>query len=224
MARNAVQFQKGFGLAEFQRLHGCEVQCHAHLVKQRWPDGFVCPHCQGRRHSYCAERRVFRCTDCRKQTSARAGTIFHASRTPLTKWYLAIHLVTSSKNDVAALELARQLDVKWDTAWLIKQKLMEVMRLRNQTYKLSGTIQIDDAYLGGEKPRIPGKSGRGAPGKTPFVIAVQTRDMKPIYTHVRRVPGFTKAAIKAYAVAASSRARGCTAMASAASTGWPTPA
>ena len=167
----------------------------------RWPDGFVCPHCQGRRHSYSAERRVFRCTDCRKQTSARAGTIFHASRTPLTKWYLAIHLVTSSKNDVAALELARQLDVKWDTAWLIKQKLMEVMRLRNQTYKLSGTIQINDAYLGGEKPRIPGKSGRGAPGKTPFVIAVQTRDMKPIYTHVRRVPGFTKAAIKAYAVA-----------------------
>lgn len=201
MARNAVQFQKGLGLLEFQRLYGTEDLCHAHLVGQRWPDGFVCPHCRGTRHSTSATRRVFRCTACRKQTSARSGTIFHASRTPLTKWYLAIHLVASSKNDVAALELSRQLDVKWDTAWLIKQKLMEVMRQRNQAYKLNGTIQIDDAYLGGEKPRIPGKSGRGAPGKIPFVIAVETRDTKPFYTHVRRVRAFDKVAIKAYAEA-----------------------
>ena len=201
MARNKVQFQKGLGMAEFQRLYGTQELCHAHLVAQRWPDGFVCPHCQQRRHSYCAKRRIFRCTGCRKQTTARAGTIFHASHTPLTKWYLAIHLVASSKNDVAALELSRQLDVKWDTAWLIKQKLMEVMRQRNRAYKLQGTIQIDDAYLGGEKPAKPGKSGRGAPGKTPFVIAVETHDMKPIYTQVRRVKAFDKIEIKAYAEA-----------------------
>jgi hypothetical protein len=57
--------------------------------------------------------------------------------------------------------LARQLGVKWDTAWLIKQKLMEVMRQRYAIYKLEGDVQIDDAYLGSEKP---GKVGRGAPG------------------------------------------------------------
>ena len=69
--------------------------------------------------------------------------------------------------------MARQLDVKWDTAWLIKQKLMEVMLQRNSTYKLSGDIQVDDAYQGGEKP---GKTGRGAANKVPFVVAVETRD------------------------------------------------
>ena len=131
------------------------------------------------------------------QTSARAGTIFHKSRTPLVKWFLAMHLMTSSKNDIAALELARQLDVKWDTAWLIKQKLMEVMRQRNSIYKLAGDIQIDDAYQGGEKP---GKRGRGAANKTPFVIAVQTRDGRPIYAHMRAIAAFTKEAIKDYAV------------------------
>jgi ribosomal protein L37AE/L43A len=201
MARNEVQFQKGLGLAEFQRLYGTEDQCHAHLIEQRWPDGFVCPACGERKHSYAHRKRIFQCSACRKQTSTRSGTLFHASRTPLTKWYLAIHLISSSKNDVAALELARQLDVKWDTAWLIKQKLMEAMRQRNRAYKLQGTIQIDDAYLGGEKPRQAGKSGRGAPGKVPFVIAVETRDAKPIYTQVRRVSGFTKQALKDYAVA-----------------------
>ncbi len=70
-------------------------------------------------------RRQFECSACRTQTSVLAGIIFHKSRTPLSKWFLAIHLITSAKNDVAALELARQLGVKSDTAWLLKQKLME---------------------------------------------------------------------------------------------------
>ena len=196
MARNEVQFQKGLSMSEFNRRHGTEDQCHAALVKMRWPDGFVCPKCAGRKHGYCWPKRLFQCTACRVQTSARAGTIFHKSRTPLTKWFLAMHLMTASKNDIAALELARQLDVKWDTAWLIKQKLMEVMLQRNSIYKLAGDVQVDDAYQGGEKP---GKRGRGAGNKTPFVIAVQTRDGRPIYTQMRSIPGFTKEAVKGYA-------------------------
>jgi len=196
MARNGVQFQKGLSMAEFHRRFGTEEHCHAALVSMRWPDGFVCPKCVGRKYSYCAPKRLFQCTSCRLQTSARAGTIFHKSRTPLTKWFLAMHLMTAAKNDIAALELARQLDVKWDTAWLIKQKLMEVMRQRNSIYKLSGDIQIDDAYQGGEKP---GKRGRGAANKTPFVIAVQTRKGRPIYTQLRCITGFTKEAVKDYA-------------------------
>ena len=198
MARNPVQFQKGLSLSEFSARYGREEQCHAALIEMRWPEGFVCPKCGGRKYSYAKARRIFQCSACRAQTSVKAGTIFHKSRTPLVKWFLAIYLLTQSKNDVAALELARQLGVKWDTAWLMKQKLMETMRLRNQTYKLKGDVQLDDAYLGGEKP---GKRGRGAANKTPFVIAVETREDKPIYTQLRRVAGFTSEEIKAYAAA-----------------------
>lgn len=198
MARNPVQFQKGLGLAEFNVRYGTEEQCHAALIQMRWPEGFVCPRCGARKHSYSAGRRVFQCSACRAQTTVKAGTILHKSRTPLTKWFLAIYLLTQSKNDIAALELARQLGVKWDTAWLIKQKLMEAMRQRNHIDKLAGDVQIDDAYLGGEKP---GKTGRGAASKTPFVIAVETREDKPIYTQLRRVSGFTSAAIRSYATA-----------------------
>lgn len=199
MSRNQVQFQKGLSLAEVLRLYGTEELCHAALVEMRWPDGFVCPHCGEREHSYYAARRLFQCSACRAQTSVKAGTIFHGSRTPLTKWFLAMHLITSAKNDVAALELSRQLGVKWDTAWLIKQKLLAVMLERNATYKLSGDVQVDDAYLGGERPAVPGKAGRGAPNKTPFVIAVETHHGEPQYTQLRPVPDFTKAAIKAWA-------------------------
>lgn len=196
MARNSVQLQKGLSMAEFMRRYGTEELCHAALVAMRWPEGFVCPACGGCDHGFSAARRIFQCSACRVQTSAKSGTIFHKSKTPLTKWFLAIHLLTSAKNDISGLELARQLDVKWDTAWLIKQKLMEVMRQRNSIYKLSGDVQIDDAYLGGEKA---GKTGRGAANKVPFVVAVATRDSKPIYTQLRRVEGFTKAAIRDFA-------------------------
>ena len=196
MARNKVQFQKGLDMAEFQRIYGSEEQCHAALVTMRWPTGFICPKCAGSKNSFCTPKRLFQCSGCGLQTSVRAGTVFQKSKTPLTKWFLAMHLMTCSKNDISGMELSRQLDVKWDTAWLIKQKLMEVMLQRNSIYKLSGDIQVDDAYQGGEKA---GKPGRGAANKLPFVIAVETRDGRPIYTQLRVVSGFTNEAVRDYA-------------------------
>lgn len=198
MARNKVQFQKGLDMAEFQRLYGSEEQCHAALVTMRWPTGFICPKCTTSKYSFCTPKRLFQCSGCGLQTSVRAGTVFQKSKTPLTKWFLAMHLMTCSKNDISGMELSRQLDVKWDTAWLIKQKLMEVMLQRNSIYKLKGDIQVDDAYQGGEKA---GKPGRGAANKLPFVIAVETRDGRPIYTQLRVVSGFTNEAIRDYAMA-----------------------
>lgn len=198
MGRNLVQFQKGLSVVEFLDRYGREEQCFAALVDMRWPRGFVCPHCSGRRYSFLRTRRLWQCSACRRQTSVRAGTIFAGSSTSLRKWFLAIYLITQSKNDIAALELARQLGVKWDTAWLMKQKLLEVMRVRNATYQLDGEVQIDDAYLGGSRP---GKPGRGAAGKMPFLIAIQTRNGKPIYAHMRPVSAFTSDQIRDYAAA-----------------------
>ena len=66
MARNPVQFQKGLSLIEFNRRYGTDEQCHAALIAMRWPDGFVCPHCKGRKHSYSPARcSVLRVATCR---------------------------------------------------------------------------------------------------------------------------------------------------------------
>jgi transposase-like protein len=196
MARNPVQFQRGMSLAAFQAEYGSEERCHTALFSQRWPDGFVCPKCQGQRHSYCVRRRLYQCSACRAQTSLKAGTIFHKSKILLTKWFLAIYLLTQSKNDISALELSRQLGVKYDTAWAMKHKLMAAMAERNKAYKLKGEVQIDDAYLGGARKGTP---GRGAEGKTPFLAAVETRDGKPFYIKLRTVPAFTKRAAERFA-------------------------
>ena len=87
MARNKVQHQKGLSEAEFDRRYGSEEQCRAAVVKWRWPDGFVCPECGGRRHSLVKTRALYQCTTCRRQTSLTAGTIFAATKLSLRSWF-----------------------------------------------------------------------------------------------------------------------------------------
>lgn len=109
---------------------------------------------------------------CGYQCSVIAGTIFEATKLPLTRWFMAMQLLTQSKNNVSALELMRQLGVSYPSAWLMKHKIMEAMRQRESTRQLCGRVEIDDAYLGGE--RSGGKTGRGSENKVPFVAAMQT--------------------------------------------------
>lgn len=177
MARNRVQFQKGMSLAEFQAIYGAEEQCRQAVIAWRWPGGFECPHCGGRAHAIVGRRRLFQCHACRTQTSVKAGTIFANSLLPLTKWFLAIYLLTQSKNSISTLELSRQLGVKWDTAWLLRQKLIAAMADREVLRKLGGRVEMDDAVMGGEKSELEGgRRGRAGPNKTPFVVAVETTD------------------------------------------------
>jgi hypothetical protein len=198
MAMNRVQFQAGLSMAEFIRQYGSEERCLAALELARWPNGFVCPHCGDTRHSsFEREGRLYRqCSRCRVQTTVTAGTIFESTKVALTSWFLAMHLLTQAKNNVSALELKRHLGVSYPTAWLLKQKLMQVMVDREQSLVLTGRVEIDDAYLGGERPGTP---GRGSENKRPFVVAVQTRlDGRPQRVAFEAM-AFTKAGIQDWA-------------------------
>lgn len=176
MASYDIQFQKGLSLREFMAGYGTEEQCIEAVCKARWRDGFVCPECGSVRHWRLA-RGLFQCQECRHQTSPTAGTIFQGTKLPLTVWFQAMHLLTQGKHSVSALELKRQIGVCYETAWAVKQKLMQVMLEREEKTVLSGRIEVDDAYVGGE--RHEGKRGRGAAGKTPFVVAVMTNPDHP---------------------------------------------
>src|SRR5450759_5332178 len=137
MTMNHVQFQPGLSMAEFMDQYGSDDKCEAALIESRWPAGFACPECDGKRSSsFRREGRLyFQCTACRHQCSVISGTIFAATKLPLSRWFLAMHLLTQSKNNVAALELKRHLGVCYKTAWLVKHKLMEVMRVRDALRK-----------------------------------------------------------------------------------------
>jgi transposase-like protein len=195
MKKNSIQFQKGISLHDFLEKYGTEEQCRQALYQFRWPNGFVCPHCG---NTTCCElgRKVYQCHKCHHQTSLTAGTIFHGTKLPLKKWFLSIYLLTQRKQSLSALQLSREIGVKYDTAWSLKQKLMQVMLERQQSKQLKGRIEIDDAYLGGE---MAGKRGRGSVNKIPFLAAVETtQDGKPVQIQLRRIKGFRKAEIDRY--------------------------
>jgi ribosomal protein L37AE/L43A len=194
MAMNRVQFQPGLSMTEFLDRYGSEDKCEAALVAARWPQGFACPACASGVHSVFVRdgRRYWQCGSCRHQCSVISGTIFEATKLPLMRWFVAMHLLTQSKNNVAALELKRHLGVCYKTAWLMKHKLMEVMRQREDSRVLDGRVEIDDAYLGGE--RAGGKRGRGSENKIPFIAAVQTTpDGHPLYACFAKQPFTTEA-------------------------------
>ena len=203
MSINRVQFQKGLSMAEFFERYGSEDQCHAALVSQRWPDGFVCPDCGGSQHCTFMrdERRYWQCRACRTQFTVTSGTVFEATKLPLRRWFLAMHLMTQSKNNVSALELKRHLGVRYKAAWLMKHKLLQVMSEREESRVLDGRVEIDDAYLGGE---LQGKRGRGSENKVSFVVAVQTtEDGQPVALRMNPV-AFTSKALANWALKALS--------------------
>jgi transposase-like protein len=173
MAGKLAARVRGPSEAQFRAAYGTEAQCRAVVEKLRWPAGFVCPLCGGREGTQLSTRPKIQCRSCRHQVSLTAGTVFHATKLPLTRWFMAFWLIATAKNGISSVELGRRLGIKQTNAWALKQKIMAVMAGREAQKPLSGRVEMDDAYLGGHRR---GKRGRGAAGKQPFVAAVSTSD------------------------------------------------
>ena len=197
MAKNKIQFQKGLSLPEFLAQYSSEEQCRAALSKMRWPNGFVCPKCGHTSYSDIRHRQLYQCCACRFQTSLIQGTIFSATKLPLTTWMLGIYLITQSKDGISSLNLARSLGISANAALRMKHKLQQVMKNRDDHYLLEGNILMDDAYWGGKKN--DGKRGRGATGKIPFVAALALSEKgHPLFIKLNQVQQFTLKEISAW--------------------------
>jgi len=200
MAMNRIQFQPGLSMPDFLKDYGTEAQCEQALEAVGWPEGFRCPRCDDTAHYVVRDgvRKVFQCFACRHQASLIAGTLFQGTKRPLTTWFLAVYLISQAKTGLSALALRGQLGVSYPTAWLMQHKLMQAMADREDRYVLDGKVQVDDAYLGGE--RTGGKVGRGSENKIPFVAAVSlSENNRPIRVRFTPVAGFTLKAISSWA-------------------------
>src|SRR5689334_21275546 len=150
-------------MPSFLARFGTDEQCREYLFEARWPEGSRCAAC-GHDDAYTLKTKiVYECVACRKQHSLPAGTIFGQTKTGLSRWFLAIYLVTSSKGGIAATELRRQLGLgSYGTAWSWLHKIRRAM-VRPDRQPLAGRVEADETYVGGPRP---GKRGRGAAGKT----------------------------------------------------------
>jgi transposase-like protein len=136
----------------------------------RWPDGFVCPRCENA-GGWRVSDGSFKCTRCKAQTAVTAGTLFDRRRTPLTVWFQVCWEFATAKSGVSALALKRTLQIgSYQTAWAMLHRLRRVL-IRPGRELLSGQVEVDETYIGGEEPGLAG--GRAKGKKALVAVAVE---------------------------------------------------
>lgn len=184
---------EGMNVVEWQKHFGTEEACAATLAKRRWPNGFQCPRCGHDRGSFISTRHTHECRRCHYQASLTAGTLFHSTNLPLTKWFWAIYLMASDKGGISAVRLSGLIGVSWITASRMLRKIRIAMGHRDGVYRLHDLIEMDDALIGGR--RSGGKRGRGAEGKTPILVAVENRAKQAGFIAMEQLPAVTREAV-----------------------------
>jgi ISXO2-like transposase domain/Transposase zinc-ribbon domain len=149
-----------------------DADCLDYLDWLRWPGGFVCPKC-GLGGGWAVADGRYKCTACGKRTSVTAGTLFDRRRTPLTVWFTACWMFAAQKDGVSALSLQRALEIgSYPTAWAMLHRLRAVL-VRPGRDRLSGTVEVDETFIGGEEAGLRG--GRAKGKKVLVGVAVEVR-------------------------------------------------
>lgn len=173
---------------------GSEDRCRMALEALRWPDGLACPRCTGQTISRIVKRAQFDCDSCRYQFSVTAGTIFHDSHLPLSKWFLATYIMAESKKGVSSNQLKRMLKVSYKTAWYLTHRIRAAMKDESPV-PLTGIVEADESWVGGKKRGV----GRGSMRHKTMIIGAlerggsvrlkveRRRNKKTLHTFIRSV-------------------------------------
>src|SRR3954466_7944226 len=137
-----------------------ENEARKALEAVRWPDGPVCPHCGStgddvvRLEGKSGRPGLLYCNGCKGQFTVTVGTVFERSKIPLTKWWLAAHLLNSSKKGISAHQIHRTIGVTYKTAWFMWHRRREPMADLKPTGPLGGSgkiVEADTSYVGGKE-------------------------------------------------------------------------
>jgi transposase-like protein len=178
-------------LLEAVRYFADEGRAHAFLVKMRWPNGVRCAHC-GSDHvgnlvmsgKPGKERRLWNCKACKRQFTAKVGTIFEDSALPLSKWLPAVWLVVNAKNGISSHELARSLDITQKSAWHMGHRIRTAIQRGGGIVRMDGVVEVDESFIGGlsrnmhKDKREKAITGTGGANKTAVMGLLQRHSEK----------------------------------------------
>jgi transposase-like protein len=123
--------------------------CVEFVAKLRWPDGPVCPRCNGKDHSYLKTRRLWKCKSCKHQFSVKVGSIFEDSPIPLDKWLASIWMIANAKNGISSYELGRSVGLTQKSAWFVLHRIRLAMETKSFD-KMTGEVEVDETFIGGK--------------------------------------------------------------------------
>lgn len=167
-----------------------ETKAREWLEAQVWPDGPFCPHCgsmedwtrlEGKAH----RAGLFQCNACRQQFTVTVGTLFERSKIALTKWLMAVYLLSASKKGIASLQLSRMLGLPYKTAWFMAHRIRAAMAEGKVPGGLGGegvVIEADETFVGG---KAKNRAYRKTPPKKETVVALVERGGRVRSFHVK---------------------------------------
>ena len=130
------------------------VWVEAHI----WPNGPVCPHCNGTERISKMEGKatrigLYKCYTCRKQFNVKVGTIFEKSHVPMHLWLQAFYLIAGSKKGISSNQLHRTLGITLKSAWFLSHRIREAMRAGSLAVPMggaggSGIVEADETFIG----------------------------------------------------------------------------
>ena len=171
-------------LIDFMNAFPDEASCKSKLKEYREKQGVVCPHCGSTQHYWKKDKQCFECKHCHYRQSLKANTVMHGSQLPLRYWFIAMHLLTSTKKSFSAAELKRQLGHKnYTPIWALLHKLRNAMGKRDSEYEICGMVELDEGFFSTEVPDDekdkPLKRGKGSQKKSKVLVMAQTDEGTP---------------------------------------------
>ena len=152
MASHFLLSAKARTLSLVQVARMSDDQAHATFRALRWHETGgepVCPVCGCVAVYEYQTRRLFKCKGCGKQFSVTSGTTFHGRKLSLRDYLMAIAIFANTAKGISALQLGRDLDVSYKTAFVLAHKLREAMAADQAKYQPKGEVEVDGAYFGG---------------------------------------------------------------------------
>ena len=147
-------------------------RCRELLERLRWPLGPECIRCHTREVARLSNKLLY-CKSCDYQFSVTAGTIFHDSHLPLLQWFVATHLLCEARKGFSANQMKRTIGVSYKTAWYLCHRIRRAMGEADRPM-LSGTVEMDETYIGGKQKGTLRRPGFGDSNKQ-VVIGIRQR-------------------------------------------------
>jgi DNA-directed RNA polymerase subunit RPC12/RpoP len=168
-------------LLEFNKNYPDEASCKTAFKEYRIKEGITCKRCGGINHYWKKNREQWECKKCGHRTTLKSGTVMQNSKLPYQYWFIAMHLLTSTKKSFSAKEIQRQIGHKrYEPIWAMLHKLRLVMGLRDDEYQLHDEVELDEGFFETvSKDRDkdePLKRGRGSQKQTTVLVSVESKD------------------------------------------------
>ena len=169
-----IDFSRFNSIVELTAFFSTKERCIRAIRDSRWEkDDVVCPFC-GQHHCYTRKDGSFRCPHCGKNFSVLVGTIFENTKISLTKWFVAMYLISCHKKGISSVQLATDIHVTQKTAWYILHKVRTLFEQNDTENNLHGVVECDEMYLGGRETnkhqckKTEKTQGRSTKTKTPI--------------------------------------------------------